>query len=118
MSGEYLVGSAEGVFRLRTVYRVPTEERWADNLSLLTGLPWKHNAKHEVGEEVMLDAYCPEPSSNPVGSLLPPRTMEEPMKVVKRFYVKTRGLDPSGGGIGWTAGCKGCESISRQIGPK
>ena len=28
VSGEYMVGSAEGVFRPRTVYRVPTEERW------------------------------------------------------------------------------------------
>ena len=103
VSGEYLVGSAEGVFRPRTVYRVPAEERWNDNLSLVTGLR----------EEVMLDAYAPEPSPNPVGSPLHPRAVEEPMKVVQRFYVETRGLDPSGGGIGWTAGCKGCESISR-----
>ena len=113
VSGEYLVGSAEGVFRLRTVYRVPAEEMWNDNLSLVIGLPWKHNAEHEVGEDVMLDAYAPVPSSNPVGSPLPPRTLEEPMKVVKRFYAKTRNLDPSGGRIGWTAGCKGCEPISR-----
>ena len=111
--GEHLVGSAEGVFRPRTVYRVPAEERWIDNLSLVTGLPWKHNAEHEVGEEVMLDTYAPEPSSTPVGSPLPPRTLEESMKVVKRFYVKTGNLDPSGGGIGWTASCKGCGSISR-----
>ena len=100
----YMVGSAEGVFRLRTVYRVPTEEKWNENLSLVTGLPWKHNAEHEVGDEVVLDAYAPEPSSNPVGSPLPPRTLEESMKVVKRFYVNTRDLDPSGGGIGWAAG--------------
>ena len=59
VSGEYLVGSAEGVFRPRTVYRVPSENRWSDNLSLVTGLPWKHNAEHEVGEEVMLDVYMP-----------------------------------------------------------
>ena len=97
VSGEYLVGSAEGVFRPRTVYRVPAEERWIDNLSLVLGLPWKHNAGHEEGEEVMLDAYAPEPSSNPLGSPLPPRTLEEPMKVVKRFYVKTTDLDPSSG---------------------
>ena len=56
VSGEYLVGSTEGVFRPRTVYRVPAGERWSENLSLVTGLPWKHNAEHEVGEEVMLDA--------------------------------------------------------------
>ena len=43
VSGEYLVGSAEGVFRPTTVYRAPTEERWNDNLSVVTGLSWKHN---------------------------------------------------------------------------
>ena len=98
MSGGYLVGSADGVCRPRTVYRVPAEERCNDNLSLVTGLHWKHNAENEVGEEAMLDVYAPEPSSNPIGSPLLPRTLEEPMKVVKRFYVKTRELDPSSGG--------------------
>ena len=43
VSGEYLVGSKEGVFRPRTVARVPIEKRWIDNLSFVTALPWKHN---------------------------------------------------------------------------
>ena len=30
--GEYLVGAKEGVFRPRTVRRVPVENRWADYL--------------------------------------------------------------------------------------
>ena len=66
VSGECLVGSAEGVFRPRTVYRVPLENRWKENLSLANGLPWKPNAEHEVGEEVVLDAYMPEPSPTPI----------------------------------------------------
>ena len=115
--GEYLVGSAEGVFRPRTVYRAPLENRWKDNLSLVTGLPWKHNAEHEVGEEVMLDAYIPEPSPTPVGSPLPPVTLEETTRVPKKFYVKQWGLDPAANGIGWTPECKGCESIAGSIRP-
>ena len=111
-SSEYLMGSAEGVFRPRAVYRVPLEERWNDNLSLVNGLPWKHNAEHEEGEEVMLDAYVPEPSPAPVGSPLPPMTLEETTKPAKQFYVKTKDLAPARGGIGWTPGCKGCESIA------
>ena len=91
---------------------MPAEERWNNNLSLVTGLPWKHNAEHEVGEEVMLDAYASEASPTPVGSPLPPRTLVEATKPVKKFYVKTKDLDPAAGGIGWTAGRKGCESIS------
>ena len=73
VSGEYLVGAKEGVFRPRTVRRVPVEKRWEDNLSFVTGVPWKHNTKHEAGEEVMLDAEPPVPSLKPVCSPLPPR---------------------------------------------
>ena len=87
VSGEYLVGSAGWVFRPRTVYRVPSEKRCSDNLSLVTGLPWKHNAEHEEGEEVMLDTYMPEPSPTPAGSPLPPVTPEEALKKANKFYV-------------------------------
>ena len=62
VSGECLVRSAEGVFRPRTVYRIPFENRWKENLSLANGLPWKLNAEHEAGNEVLLDTYMPEPS--------------------------------------------------------
>ena len=72
VSGECLVGSAEGVFRPRTVYRIPFENRWKENLSLAKGLPWKLNVEHEAGEEVILDAYMPEPSDKPKGTPLPP----------------------------------------------
>ena len=60
----------------------------------------------------MLDAYVPEPSPAPVGSRLPPMTLEETTKPANKFYVKAKDLDPAGGGIGWTPGCKGCESIA------
>ena len=36
VSGEYLVGSTSGVFRPRTVRKVPLEQRWVGNLSLIT----------------------------------------------------------------------------------
>ena len=88
------MGSAEGVFCPRTVYRIPSESRWSDNLSLVTGLPWKHNAEHEVGEEVMRDVYMSEPSPTPVGAPLPPMTLEETLKKAKKFYVKQKDLDP------------------------
>ena len=83
-----------------------------DNLSLVTGVPWKHNTHHEAGEEVLLDAEPPVPSSTPVSSPLPPRTLEEPyLKDIRQFYVKKPDLDPSGGGIWFIDGCKGCIPI-------
>jgi hypothetical protein len=112
VSGEYVVGAKEGVFRPRTVGRVPVEKGWADNLSFVTGLPWKHNSTHEEGEEVTLDVVPPAPSSTPVCSPLPPRTLEEPyLKNIRQLYVTRPDVDPAGGGIGFTDGCKGCRAI-------
>ena len=75
VSGELLVGTKEGVFRPRTVARLPVEKRWRDNLAFITGLPWKHNLKHEAGEEVILDLGSPGPSMTPSTTQLPPRGM-------------------------------------------
>ena len=82
-----------------------------DNLSFVTGLPWKHNVSHEVGEEVMLDTEPAEPPPTPVCSPLPPRMLNEPIKDLRGFYVKIPDLDPAAGGIGFTDGCKGCKAI-------
>ena len=98
VSGECLVGSAEAVFRPRTVYRIPFETRWKENLSLAKGLPWKLNAEHEAGEDVILDSYAPEPSDKPKGTPLPPMTVDEKLKKAKQFYVKKKDLDPRGMG--------------------
>ena len=76
------------------------------------GLPWKLNAEHEAGEEVLLDDHMPEPSDKPTGTPLPPMTVEEKAKKAKQFYVKQKDLDPAQSGLGWTPGCKGCESIA------
>ena len=60
VSGECLVGASAGTFRPRTVYRVPEEKRWFDNLSLAKGTPWKFDP--EETEDAALDAYMQEPS--------------------------------------------------------
>ena len=46
------------------------------------------------------------------GRLSPPVTLEEKLKKAKQFYVKQKDLDPAQSGLGWTPGCKGCESIA------
>ena len=78
VSGQYLVGSPSGVFRPRTVRRVPLEQRWVDNLSMVCCLPWKHNSRHEAGEEVLLSEEPPVPSATPETTQLPPRSAEDP----------------------------------------
>ena len=112
VSGECLVNSDEGIFRPRTVYRKPEEDRWKDNLSLAKGLPWKLNAAHDEGEQVILDTYAPEPSEKPTGAPTPPMSVEGKLKKAKQFYVKRKDLDPAQSGLGWTPGCRGCESLA------
>ena len=54
MSGEVIVGTADGVLRTRTVRRRPEEQRWtSDCLDMVGGLPWKPNPSDDLGGEVM-----------------------------------------------------------------
>ena len=106
------MGLVFGVFRPRIVRRVPLEQRWTGNLSLILSLPWKHNSRHEAGDEVLLSEEPPTPSTTPEVTPLPPRSAEDPkLRDVRQFYVKPYDLDPAGGGIGFTDGCKGCRAI-------
>ena len=99
-----------GFFRPRTAYRIPEENRWKDNLMMAKGLPSKFDP--EEADDAALDTYMPEPSAKPTGAPLPPVTLEEKLKIAKQFYVKKKDLDPAQNGLGWTPGCKGCESIA------
>ena len=71
-----------------------------------------HNSRHEAGDEVLLAEEPPAPSLVPESTPLPPRTIEEPyMREIRQFYVHQPDVDPAGGGIGFTDGCKGCRAI-------
>ena len=112
LSGEYIVGTAEGTFRPRAVHRVPVEKRWIDNLKFVSGLPWKLTKDHDGDAEVFLYTDPPEPSRKPRTSPLPPTMMEEPVTApVRRFYVRARGVDPACGGLGFMPGWPGYMAI-------
>ena len=79
---------------------------------MISCLPWKHNSRHEAGDEVLLSEEPPTPSLTPEVTPLPPRSSEDPkLRDVRQFYVKPYDLDPADGGIGYTDGCKGCKAI-------
>ena len=59
----------------------------------------------------MLDMHAPEPSLHPMVTPFPSAMMEEPTRDVRRFYVKTKDLDPASGGMGFTEGCTGRTAI-------
>ena len=97
------------MFLPRTIHRLPVEKRWVDDLSFVTGLPWKLNKEHEAGEDVVLDATPPAPSMEPTITSMPPTVTSEP--TVRKFYVKVADLDPKSGCMGFAEGCAGCTAI-------
>ena len=73
---------------------------------------WIDNTVAAYVEDAALDTYMPEPSAKPTGAPLPPVSLEEKLRTAKQFYVKQKDVDPAQEGLGWTPGCKGCESIA------
>ena len=110
LSGESIVGNKEGVFRTRTIRRVPVEDRWRFELiQEVAGVPWKCSPQSDEAEQVVQDAVQPSPSDSPV---MPP---EPPHVVCKeeapwRLYVKTDLLKQ----IGYTPGCPGCRALQTR----
>ena len=111
LSGEYMVGTPDGICRPRSIHRRPQEKRWEDVLSCVVGMPWKLSEKHDGDKEVFLDENPEEASSSPTVSPLPPIIMEEPVEKIRRFYVTAKDVDPKHQGVGFTEGCKGCRAI-------
>ena len=57
ISGETIVGAREGVFKTRTVKRVPLEDRWHLHLiQEVAGVPWKCNPQADEAEQIIQDA--------------------------------------------------------------
>lgn len=107
LGGESIVGNKDGVFKTRTVRRVPVEDRWHFGLlQCLGGTPWKVNPQAEEVEQVAQDSVPSVPSATLVIAPGPPHVAfrkEAPRKV----YVKTDVLSQ----IGYTPGCLGCRAI-------
>ena len=101
LSGEVVVGTADGVLRTRTVRRRPEEHRWtSDCLDMVGGLPWKPNPSDDFGGEVMLaiDMRMAEPEVE----IRRPEYCEGEI-VPRRLYLRTRDFKEHGA----TRGCKG-----------
>ena len=42
LSGEFIVGTKDGIWKTRTMHRKPYEERWdEEDLGKITGVPWR-----------------------------------------------------------------------------
>lgn len=107
LSEEIIVGNKEGVFKSRTVRRVPVEDRWhSDLLQSLGGSPWKVNPQAEEAEQVMQDEVPSAPLAAPAIPPEPPHVAFRE-EAPHRVYVKTDVLKQ----IGYTLGCPGCRAL-------
>ena len=104
-SGETMVGTADGVFKTRTVKRMPMEKRWSpDTISLVVGLPWKPMPGDDTVDDVMpMVQIHIQDDGIPIER---PRCRDE-HALPRRVYIQRRDVEQHGG----TQGCPGCRAI-------
>lgn len=107
LSGESIVGNKDGVFKTRTVRRVPLEEIWQfDLLQSLGGVPWECDPAADEAEQVVQDDTPPVPSAAPTAPIEAPHAVFKE-EAPRQKYVKTEVLKQ----IGYTPGCAGCRAL-------
>lgn len=101
------MGNSEGVFKARTIRRMPVENRWNfDFLNTLEGVPWKCNPQADEAEQVIQPDVPPVPADSPVVPPEPPPALLRE-EAPRKLYVKTDTLKK----IGYTPGCPGCRAL-------
>jgi hypothetical protein len=100
-SGEFVVVDSGGVWKARSIRRVPAEDRWLrKNLDMIKFLPWKDSDGNRVQSETTVVRLSPEEIARDTAtSEVIPRSM----------YIKVSDLHEHG----FTSGCPGCISIIR-----
>ena len=115
VSGEIWVATKDGLQAVRSVRRLPAEERWgASNKDLVRHVPW-----NKSGDDPEADGELPEPPvgspAHAPGSFCAPSSMDQPRVVVintrevapREFYIKKRDVELHG----HTKGCPGCRTL-------
>ena len=107
-SGEIVVGTADGVYKTRTVKRKAQEHRWdKQNLDMVGGVPWRTSP----GEQEEADGVMP---AVDIGMELPEVPIERPpveeKKIIpRRLYIKVGDIQR----FGATVNCNGCVATLR-----
>ena len=107
-SGEYMVANSEGVFKTRTMKRIPENERW--NKSEIEGMPWtslKFKTSGGTGspgesDRAGLDSFLDIEIDKSISMPAPPRVEQDAMS--RRVYITRAVLNQ----YGITDGCVGC----------
>ena len=104
-SGEYMIGTAEGAFKTRTIKRMICEKRWdAGNLSCIVGTPWKPIP----GDDDVDDAMPAIQIKMKDGTVdIEQARQKEEQIVPRRVYIQRKDIEEHGA----TPGCLGCRAI-------
>jgi hypothetical protein len=98
-SGEFIVADKEGIWKARSIRRLPLDERWkSSNLDMVSHFPWKTRE----GAVVQTDVIRLEPHEIPVG----PAAGES---IPRQVYLRKSDFEEHG----FTSSCPGCVSIIR-----
>ena len=99
---EVMVGTANGVFKARSIRRKPEEDRWdKSQIKGMTGLPWK--PYNHTSDDTIISRLPREIESQ----AQEPRELKPPIDVdlgPRRFRIERRDLEK----MGYTSGCPGC----------
>ena len=105
VSGELIIGTAQGIWRTRTVRRKPAEERWElDALAGLKGVPW--NMSGEETEETQDDGVIvPKPVERDARE--DEQHVREEISAPRAFNSKREDYEKHG----YTRSCPGCRAM-------
>ena len=110
-SNELWIGTREGIKSVRSVKRIPIEQRWGeDNVNWIQWAPWRR-----YKDAVEADGDLPE--GVPAEELIEAknrgtRIIETRKRAPREFYISKKNADD----YGYTRGCGGCTSWHRGLG--
>ena len=106
-TAELIVGDRRGIFLTRTMRRKPEEERWsADNLELVSGIPWRTGPEEEgYGEAMRLDLETLDKDYNVRSDA------RDELPAPRRIYISREDLRQ----YGYTKACLGCISVLKNL---
>ena len=109
-SGEIWVATKEGLQAVRSVRRIPAEERWkASNKEFVRHVPWNRSGEDPDADGELPEAPAPEAATAAAGSGDLPRVIVVNTREAapREFYIKKRDVEKHG----HTKGCPGCRTM-------
>ena len=105
-TSEMIVGGLSGVFRTRTIQRVPMERRWSlENLKFVNGVPWRKSDADPSGDGEKMESRSM--TEEEIKEMTERTKWKEDMKQPHKFAIKLDDVQNHGA----TVKCKGCRAL-------